>query len=146
MKIKNYKNFIAEFVNNSINMEFIISKLEELRDVVTSEVGIGENMGVFLEWDFEAGQSQNIISGDSGDIIETGESVSSGKLNIHFSFDDIKSGQTDVKYKLDMESLTLDKSEQGVDSEQVKLSSVEDGLDIIEKDIYYYLEISESCG
>lgn len=129
--IKRWNEFIKEeFVGEPINTQYIESRMQELEDIVTdtsNEEAWRGTIGPMYSFEW------------SIDKEETEESVQ-GKLNIYLYV-----GGEPVKFEFDLDELRLDKI---VDDEEVeyteKVSSVDEGLDMIEKEIYYYLGVSES--
>lgn len=127
--IKNWNEFIREFVNEPINDEYINARMQELGDIT-------DDLNMF-EWSIDEKTSY-----EEGHV----PLDSQGQLNISFVVGDIHK-EDFVKFEFDLDELRLDKI---VDEDEVmyseKVSSVEEGLDIIEKEIYKYLGVSEAYG
>lgn len=127
--IKKWHEFIREFVNEPINTEYINARMRELED-------IAGDLNMF-EWSIDEKTSY-----EDGDV----SSDSQGQLNVGFVVGKINN-EDFVKFEFDLDELRIDKI---IDEDEVeyseKVSSVEEGLDIIEKEIYKYLGVSESYG
>lgn len=117
--IKKWNEFIREFVEEPINVEYISARMEELVDIC-------EDLNMF-EWH-----------------IDNKSEDSEGQLNITFIVGEIHYEEF-VTFTLNLDDLNLTKviGEDEVEYSE-KVVSVEEGLDIIEKEIYKYLGVSES--
>ena len=137
--IKTYEKFINEFVNEPVNIAFINARMQELKDIV-----VDTKEGSQFEWKIDSKDPQKLISGDSGDIIETDFATPKGKLIAKLTI--LKDVDSDsVEYELDFDGKSLKKSsDMGYDNWSEKISSIEEGIDIIEKEIYKYIGVSES--
>lgn len=125
--IKKWNEFIREFVNEPINVDYINARMKELSDVT-------DDLNVF-EWSIDEKSSY-----EDGDV----PLDSQGQLNISFIVGNLHNEEF-IKFEFDLDELRLEKI---VDEDEVKyserVSSIEEGLDIIEKEIYKYIGISES--
>ncbi len=129
--IKKWGDFIREFVDEPINVDYINSRMHELKDTVMQTQNDQYNDDDFylgLEWSIEGKSHDN---------------NSQGQLNINFSTVD-----GDIRFEFDLDRLEINKieNESSISNniKSMKISSVEEGLDIIEKYIYNYLGVSES--
>jgi hypothetical protein len=125
--IKKWSEFIREeFINDSLSSEYINAKMQEFKDVIVDTLELAD-----FSW-----------------------LIDQGKLNITFSPNNWES-QADsafhyeIKYNFDLDELKLEKviNENSYDEEVEffqDISSIEEGLDIIEKDIYDIIGVSES--
>jgi len=134
--IKKWGEFIREFVNEPINVDYINARMQELQDTVmdTQEEQFNDDdFYLGFEWSIDQKASY-----EDGDIPVNNQ----GQLNIHFS-----TVEGEIKFEFDLDGLSLSKiiNEEEVEYSK-KLSSVEECLDIIEKEIYEYLGVSEAYG
>ncbi len=109
------KRFIKSFESFSPNINFIESKLEELTDLV----------GSFESSHFDWMMQKNIIEAE----IEVGVQ------------------EATIKWEIDLNQMIIEESTFHRGSEDVwfeKILSVDEGLDIIEKEIHYWLDVSEN--
>ncbi len=114
--IKKWDQFIKEFVNNNNGNDYIGSKMQELKDLVD---GVSNGQNFIYEW----------------------ESKNDHQLLVNFSTVELS-----IRYEFDIDDLILTK----VVGEKVdftdKVESIEEGLDMIEKDIQLILGVSESIS
>src|ERR1035437_9090095 len=104
-----------EFIREFVESEDIISaKMQELKDLVEDS---SEGQNLIYEW----------------------ENKNDHELVVDFTI-----GDTSVKYEFDIDELVLTKTSDNEIEFSDSVSHVEDGLDMIEKDIHYMLGISES--
>jgi len=112
--VKKWDQFIKEFVNNNNGNDYIGAKMQELKDLVE---GVSDGQNFIYEW----------------------ENKNDHQLLVNFS-----NGELSVRYEFDIDDLVLTK----VVAEKVdfsdKVESIEEGLDMIEKDIQLILGVSES--
>lgn len=133
--IKRWNEFIKEeFIDDSINIEYIESRMQEFDDLISDtskdEDWRGNLTPMYsFEWS---------IDKETKEFDE--ESDIQGQLNICLYV-----GGDPVKFEFDLDELRISKI---VDDEEVEfsenVSSIDEGLDIVEKEIYYYLGVSES--
>lgn len=126
--IKNWNSFIKsineEFINDA-NVDYINARMQELQDVVMDE----KDIDVGFEWSIDKKeQTEDSITVDK-----------QGRLNISLSL----AGDTS-KYEFDMDELKLSVFFDGEEIDSHVVSDIDEGLDIIEKDIYEIFGISES--
>lgn len=110
--IKNWSQFIKEFVNESGN-DIIEVKMHEIKDLIDNASN-GHN--IMYEW----------------------ESKNDHQLLINFTIDD-----NSIRYEFDIDDLILTKIYNGSIEFQENLDTVDEGLEIIEKDIQNILGINE---
>ena len=133
--IKRWNEFIKEeFIDDSINIEYIESRMQEFDDLISDtskdEDWRGNLTPMYsFEWS---------IDKETKEFDE--ESDIQGQLNMCLYV-----GGDPVKFEFDLDELRISKI---VDDEEVEfsenVSSIDEGLDIVEKEIYYYLGVSES--
>ena len=130
--IKKFNSFkINELKSNDINISYITSKMEELKDIVSTQ---SENL---LEYSFDS--KIDIFDEDDVNLETSIESESEDilKINLYLT-------EEEIIYEIDLENLKLTKIE---NEEEVQyehnLLDIDEGLDIIEKEIYQYLGVSE---
>ena len=109
--IKNWNQFIREFVESE---SFIDAKMSELRDLVD---GATDGNNIIYEW----------------------ENKNDHELTVTFS-----TGELSIKYDFDIDDLYVTKTAGSNVDFQTSVESIEEGLDIIEKDIQSILGISET--
>lgn len=112
--IKKWNEFIKEFVNSSIN-DLIDSKMNELKDLVSNMTEDTEEL--MYQWENK----------DNSELI----------INIIFN-------GTAIRYEFNIKNMNLLKIENEYILMNVDVSSVEEGLEIIEKDIQKIVGISEN--
>lgn len=105
--------FIREFKQEGINLNYVNAKLHELEDLFDD-----------VEHDFYFNVSNNLIRIEFGNI----------STDVHHGFNIV------IEELNNLQNVTMTKDS----GEKLDLESVEEALDIIEKDIYNYLGISES--
>jgi hypothetical protein len=110
--IKNWNQFIREFIENSDNL--IDAKMSELNDLISN---ISDGTNIMYQW----------------------ENKNNHELIINFLFNNIS-----VRYELDIDGLNLSKFANDVLDFNESIESIDEALDIIEKDIHNILGISES--
>jgi hypothetical protein len=108
--IKNWNQFIREFVESE---SFIDAKMSELKDLVD---GATDGNNIIYEW----------------------ENKDDHELTVTFS-----TGELSIKYDFDIDDLYVTKTAGDNVDFQTSVESIEEGLDIIEKDIQSILGISE---
>jgi len=108
--IKNWNQFIREFVESE---SFIDAKMSELRDLVD---GATDGNNIIYEW----------------------ENKNDHELTVTFS-----TGELSIKYDFDIDDLYVTKTAGSNVDFQTSVESIEEGLEIIEKDIQSILGISE---
>ena len=89
------------------------AKMQELKDLID---GVSDGQNMIYEW----------------------ENKEDHQLSINFSTDDLS-----VKYEFDIDELTVSKIVGEVTDFTTKVESIDEGLDVIEKDIQLILGISE---
>ena len=109
--IKNWNEFIREFVNNPDSV--IDAKMQEIKDLVD---GISDGQNMIYEW----------------------ENNDDHQLTVSFSTDELS-----IKYEFDIDDFHVTKIAGDVIDFQCDVESIDEGLDIIEKDIQSILGISE---
>jgi len=108
--IKNWNQFIREFVESE---SFIDAKMSELKDLVD---GATDGNNIIYEW----------------------ENKDDHELTVTFS-----TGELSIKYDFDIDDLYVTKTAGDNIDFQTSVESIEEGLEIIEKDIQSILGISE---
>ena len=108
--IKNWNQFIREFVESE---SYIDAKMQELRDLVD---GATEGNNIIYEW----------------------ENKNDHELTVSFS-----TGDLSITYDFDIDDLHVTKTAGGKVDFNAEVESIDDGLEIIEKDIQSILGISE---
>jgi len=108
--IKNWNQFIREFVESE---SFIDAKMVELKDLVD---GATDGNNIIYEW----------------------ENKNDHELTVTFS-----TGELAIKYDFDIDDLYITKTAGSNVDFQTSVESIEEGLEIIEKDIQSILGISE---
>ncbi len=108
--IKNWSQFIREFVESE---SFIDAKMQELKDLVDNAT---EGNNIIYEW----------------------ENKNDHELIVSFSTDNLS-----IKYDFDIDDLHITKTAGDNVDFSTEVDSIEEGLDIIEKDIQSILGISE---
>jgi hypothetical protein len=108
--IKNWNQFIREFVESE---SFIDAKMQELKDLVD---GATDGNNIIYEW----------------------ENKDDHELTVTFS-----TGELSIKYDFDIDDLYVTKTAGDNIDFQTSVESIEEGLEIIEKDIQSILGISE---
>ena len=103
-----------QFIREFLSTSIVDSKMQELKDLI-SNISDGQNM--VYEW----------------------ENKDDHQLSISFSTSEIS-----VKYEFDIDQLTVSKIVGEVNDFVNKVESIDEGLDIIEKDIQLILGISEN--
>ena len=112
--IKKWNQFIREFVENSNSV--VDAKMQELSDLINSISDNDNSQNLIYEW----------------------ENKNDHELIINFNDDNVS-----IRYEFDIDDLYLTKfAGETVDFEQ-PVGSIDEGLDIIEKDIQLILNISE---
>ncbi len=106
--------FIREFKQEGVNLNYINAKLHELEDLFED-----------VENDFYFNVSNNLIRVEFGNI----------STDVHYGFNIV------IEELNNLQNVTMTKDS----GEKLDLESVEEALDIIEKDIYKYLGISENA-
>jgi hypothetical protein len=109
------KKFIKSFESYRSNSNFIESKLEELTDLVGS---------------FESSHFDWLVQNE--------------KIEAEIEID---SQEVAIKWEIDLSQMIIEESTSHRGCEDVwfeKILSIDEGLDIIEKEIHYWLDISES--
>lgn len=106
--------FIREFKQEGINLNYVNAKLHELEDLFED-----------VENDFYFKVSNNLIRVEFGNI----------STDVHHGFNIV------IEELNNLQNITMTKDS----GEKLDLESVEEALDIIEKDIYKYLGISENA-
>ena len=105
----------SEFIREFVESgSYIDSKMQEIRDLINS-VSSGQNL--IYEW----------------------ENIDDHNLNVSFSFDGLS-----IKYEFDIDDLYLTKYAGDVVDFQTDVESIDEGLEMIEKDIHQLLGISEN--
>ena len=113
--IKKWNDFVnEEFVNEPVSNEYIDSRMQELEDIIMDSQEGHQYLAI--EW-----------------------STEENKLNVIF-----KNDEGDIEYIFDLDELNIDRINKGDVEYSQKVYSVDEGLDMIEKEIYSYLGISES--
>jgi hypothetical protein len=110
--IKNWNQFIREFIENSDNL--IDAKMSELNDLISN---VSDGTNIMYQW----------------------ENKDNHELIINFLFNDMS-----VRYELDIDGLNLSKFANDVLDFNESIESIDEALDIIEKDIHNILGISEA--
>jgi hypothetical protein len=108
--IKNWNQFIREFVESE---SFIDAKMQELKDLVD---GATDGNNIIYEW----------------------ENKNDHELTVTFS-----TGELSIRYDFDIDDLHVIKTAGNNVDFQTSVESIEEGLEIIEKDIQSILGISE---
>jgi hypothetical protein len=112
--IKKYNQFIREFIENSNSI--IDVKMQELNDLIGS-ISDENSQNLIYEW----------------------ENKKEHELIVNFTKDDLS-----IRYEFDIDNLYIVKfAGDSIDFEQ-PVQSIDEGLDIIEKDIHLILNISEN--
>ena len=112
--IKKWNQFIREFVENSNSV--VDAKMQEISDLINSISDNDPNQNLIYEW----------------------ENKNDHELIINFNDDNVS-----IRYEFDIDDLYLTKfAGETVDFEQ-PVGSIDEGLDIIEKDLQMILNISE---
>ena len=109
-RIRNFNDFIREFVESD---SYIDAKMQEIKDLVD---GVTNGNNIIYEW----------------------ENKSDHELIVSFSTDDLS-----IKYDFDIDDLYLVKTAGDKIDFQTPVESIDEGLDMIEKDIQSILGISE---
>jgi len=109
-----WTEFIREFKQEGVNLNYINAKLHELEDLFEDD-----------ENDFYFNVSNNLIRVEFGNI----------STDVHHGFNIV------IEELNNLQNVTMTKDS----GETLDLESVEEALDIIEKDIYKYLGISENA-
>ena len=116
--VKNWRKFL-ESTEELVNVDYVNGKMDELKDIIMDN---GEDFQ--FEWS---------IDEKSGSGVE-----SQGQLNITLTSSII------TKFEFDLDSLKLEKLiDDEVEFSEV-VDSIDEGLDIIEKEIYHYIGVSEN--
>lgn len=104
-----------QFIREFVENDSIIDvKMQELKDLVD---GMSDGQNIIYEW----------------------ENKEDHQLSISFS-----TGELSIKYEFDIDDLMITKTAGDTIDFQTKVESIDEGLDIIEKDIQSILGISES--
>ena len=112
--IKKWNQFIREFVENSNSV--VDAKMQEISDLINSISDNDPDQNLIYEW----------------------ENKNDHELIINFNDDNVS-----IRYEFDIDDLYLTKfAGETVDFEQ-PVESIDEGLDIIEKDLQMILNISE---
>lgn len=112
MKIKKWRQYIKEFVENSDSI--IDAKMQELKDLVD---GVSDGQNFIYEW----------------------ENKEDHFLSVNFSTNDLG-----IKYEFDIDKMEVVKIAGDTTDFTTTVSSIDEGLDVIEKDIQLILGISET--
>lgn len=119
--IKKWNRYILEFVDNSNSL--IDAKMQEISDLVNS---ISQGQG--------QAQGQSI----SSNLIYEWENKNDHDLIVNFTKDDLA-----IKYEFSIDNLYVTKYAGDTIDFEKSVNSIDEGLDIIEKDIQFILDISE---
>lgn len=115
--IKKWNQFIREFVENSNSV--VDAKMQELNDLINSISDSEPSQNLIYEW----------------------ENKNDHELVVNFTNKDVS-----IRYEFDIDDLYITKfAGETVDFEQ-PVGSIDEGLDIIEKDIQMILNISEKIS
>ena len=119
--IKKWNRYILEFVDNSNSL--IDAKMQEISDLVNS---------------ISQGQTQAQGQSISSNLIYEWENKNDHDLIVNFTKDDLA-----IKYEFSIDNLYVTKYAGDTIDFEKSVNSIDEGLDIIEKDIQFILDISE---
>lgn len=119
--IKKWNRYILEFVDNSNSL--IDAKMQEISDLVNS---------------ISQGQAQAQGQSISSNLIYEWENKNDHDLIVNFTKDDLA-----IKYEFSIDNLYVTKYAGDTIDFEKSVNSIDEGLDIIEKDIQFILDISE---
>ena len=119
--IKKWNRYILEFVDNSNSL--IDAKMQEISDLVNS---------------ISQGQAQAQDQSISSSLIYEWENKNDHDLIVNFTKDDLV-----IKYEFSIDNLYVTKYAGDTIDFEKSVNSIDEGLDIIEKDIQFILDISE---
>lgn len=120
--IKKWNEYIKEDFDGSESL--IDAKMQEISDLISS---------------IAQGQSQGQAQSKSQSLIYEWENKNDHDLIVNFTKDDLA-----IKYEFSIDNLYVTKYAGDVVDFEKSVDSIDEGLDIIEKDIQYILDISES--
>jgi hypothetical protein len=119
--IKKWNGYILEFLDNSNSV--IDAKMQEISDLVNS---------------ISQGQAQAQSQSISSNLIYEWENKNDHDLIVNFTKDDLV-----IKYEFSIDDLYVTKYAGDTIDFEKSVNSIDEGLDIIEKDIQFILDISE---
>ena len=120
--IKKWNEYIKEDFDGSESL--IDAKMQEISDLVSS---------------IAQSQSQGQAQSKSQSLIYEWENKNDHDLIVNFTKDDLA-----IKYEFSIDNLYVKKYAGDVVDFEKSVDSIDEGLDIIEKDIQYILDINES--